>query len=176
MASYTYNHSQANVSNLIAEVKKHGIEYSEDIAVRDSKSNTPHSPAQPHETPLAVFFPTSTEDTSRILRACNERRIAVTSFSGGTSFGGALTALRGGVCVSLERMDRLVRLDEEDMDVVVQPGLGWVELNEQLKDKGLFFPVDPAPGARVGGMVRPFHSTSIPLSPQCSVSRLYSEG
>jgi D-lactate dehydrogenase (cytochrome) len=77
----------------------------------------------------------------------------VTSFSGGTSFGGALACARGGVCVSFELMDKVVRVNEEDMDVVVQPGVGWVALNEELKEKGVFFPVDPAPGARIGGMV-----------------------
>jgi len=55
--------------------------------------------------------------------------------------------------VSFEKMDRIVAVHEDDMDVVVQPGLGWVELNQSLEEKGLFFPVDPAPGARIGGMV-----------------------
>ena len=50
-------------------------------------------------------------------------------------------------------MQRIVALHEDDLDIVVQPGLGWVELNEQIRDKGLFFPVDPAPGAKIGGMV-----------------------
>ena len=51
-------------------------------------------------------------------------------------------------------MKSVVEVHEDDMDVVVQPGLGWVELNASLEGKGLFFPVDPAPGARIGGMVR----------------------
>jgi hypothetical protein len=50
-------------------------------------------------------------------------------------------------------MKSIVAVHEDDMDVVVQPGVGWVELNEQLASRGVFFPVDPAPGARVGGMV-----------------------
>jgi D-lactate dehydrogenase (cytochrome) len=157
MAPYTYNHSKLNIDSLITEISKHGIEYSVDPSIRDPKSNTPHSPAPTHETPLAVFFPKSTEETSIILKTCNERLIAVTSFSGGTSLGGALTALKGGICVSFEKMDKLVKLNEDDLDVIVQPGLGWVELNEYLKDKGLFFPVDPAPGAKIGGMVRFSH-------------------
>jgi hypothetical protein len=161
MAPYTYSHSASNISSLIASISKANISYSTDPSIRNLKSNTPHSPALSHETPLAVFFPKSTEETSIILKACNDRRIAVTSFSGGTSLGGALTALRGGVCVSFEKMDRVVRLNEDDMDVVVQPGLGWVELNEQVKEKGVFFPVDPAPGARIGGMVR---FSSLPIS------------
>ncbi|KAF2628637.1 hypothetical protein BU25DRAFT_430488 [Macroventuria anomochaeta] len=105
------------------------------------------------KTYVTVFFPKSTQDVSIILKACNERRIAVTSFSGGTSFGGALTSTRGGVCISFEHMKGIIALHEDDLDVVVQPGLGWVEVNEQLKEKGIFFPVDPAPGASIGGMI-----------------------
>ncbi|USP81625.1 D-lactate dehydrogenase [cytochrome], mitochondrial [Curvularia clavata] len=153
MSSYTYNHSEANIKSLIEQVKKHGIEYTLDARERNAKANTKHSPAPPHETPLAIFFPASTQDVSIILKACNERQVAVTSFSGGTSFGGALTSSRSGICVSFERMQEVVALHEDDMDVVVQPGLGWVELNEQSKEKGLFFPVDPAPGAKIGGMI-----------------------
>jgi D-lactate dehydrogenase (cytochrome) len=167
MAPYTYEHSKSNIDDLVAAISKDNIECSIDPSIRDPKSNTPHSPALSHETPLAVFFPKSTQETSIIVKACNERRIAVTSFSGGTSLGGALTALKGGVCVSFERMDGVVRLNEDDMDVVVQPGLGWVDLNEQLKDKGLFFPVDPAPGAKIGGMVRFSHSSSMSWCLSC---------
>ncbi|KAF2130482.1 FAD-binding domain-containing protein [Dothidotthia symphoricarpi CBS 119687] len=152
-SSYTYNHTQTNITSLISHLETHNIPYSTDPETLTSKANTPHSPAQPHETPLAVFFPTSTQHVSTILKACHERLVAVTTFSSGTSFGGALTATRGGICVSFEKMNKIVRLNEDDMDVVVQPGLGWVELNEVLREKGLFFPVDPAPGASVGGMI-----------------------
>jgi len=156
MAPYFYHHLQGDIDNLVAEISKHdnNIEYTLDPSIRNAKSNTLHSPASNQETPLAVFYPTSTQETSIVLRACNERRIAVTAFSGGTSLGGALTSTRGGgVCISFERMQRIVALHEDDLDIVVQPGLGWVELNEQIRDKGLFFPVDPAPGAKIGGMV-----------------------
>lgn len=51
-------------------------------------------------------------------------------------------------------MDKIVELHEDDMDVVVQPNVGWVELNQFLEAKKLFFPPDPAPGAKIGGMVR----------------------
>ena len=150
---YTYNHDPSTISDLINAIASHKIEYSTNPQILTAKAHTPHSPANASETPLAVFLPRSTNETSIILKACHERRVAVTSFSGGTSFGGALAAVKGGVCVSFERMKELVRLNEDDLDVVVQPGLGWVELNERLKDKGLFFPVDPAPGAKIGGMV-----------------------
>ncbi|KAJ4381737.1 D-lactate ferricytochrome c oxidoreductase [Didymella sp. IMI 355093] len=151
--SYHFETSPSAIESLISEISKNNIEHSTDPAVRDSKANTPHSPVPAHEIPVTVFFPKSTQDVSVILEACNKRCIAVTSFSGGTSFGGALTSTRGGICISFERMKSVVTLHEDDLDVVVQPGLGWVELNEQLKSKGLLFPVDPAPGASIGGMI-----------------------
>ncbi|KAJ8115433.1 hypothetical protein OPT61_g2918 [Boeremia exigua] len=151
--SYHFANSHQSIEDLVFETSKHNIEHSSDPAVRDSKANTAHSPVSTDETPIIVFFPKSTQDVSITLKACNERRIAVTSFSGGTSFGGALTSTRGGVCISFERMKNIIAVHEDDLDVVVQPGLGWVELNEQLKARGVFFPVDPAPGASIGGMI-----------------------
>lgn len=90
---------------------------------------------------------------SSILAACHARNIAVTSFGGGTSLGGALAATRGGVCVDFRDMGDVLEVNEQDQDVRVQPNVGWVELNEYLKGRGFWFPVDPAKGARVGGMV-----------------------
>jgi D-lactate dehydrogenase (cytochrome) len=153
MPIYAYDHNPLNIHNLLSELIPHNISHTLDLATRNSKSNTPWSPAPPQHTPLIVFFPQTTQETSLILKACNDRRIAVTPFSGGTSFGSALAATKGGICVSLERMNKILAVHEDDMDAVVQPGLGWVDLNEKLADKGLFFPVDPAPGAKIGGMV-----------------------
>lgn len=56
--------------------------------------------------------------------------------------------------VDFMHMDAVVKLHEEDMDVVVQPAVGWVDLNKKLAGSGLFFPVDPSPSAKIGGMVR----------------------
>lgn len=154
-----YNHSPENIRDLISHASSHGIAYTTDAEERSAKAITKYSPASPDEVPLVVFFPMSTQQTSTLLKACNDRRIAVTSFSGGSSFGGALAASRGGVCVSFENMDSVVALHEDDMDVVVQPGIGWMKLNRHIKDKGLFFPVDPAPSASIGGMVSPTKET-----------------
>jgi D-lactate dehydrogenase (cytochrome) len=108
-SQYTYDHSNSNIEALVQHATRHNIELSSDITIRDKKANTPHSPAQPHETPAVVFFPKTTEDTSVLLKECNERQIAVTSFGAGTSFGGALTS-NGGVCISFERMQAIVAL------------------------------------------------------------------
>lgn len=153
MTKIVYDHSAATIDCLVDVAKLYNIKFTTNSQKRSAKAITSHSPASSDEIPLVVFYPNSTQQTSALLKDCHERRIAVTSFSGGTSFGGALAATRGGICISFEEMKSIVALHEDDMDVVVEPGLGWVELNERLKAKGLFFPVDPAPGATIGGMV-----------------------
>lgn len=147
----TYNHSQEHITELIRHVGN--IEHSADSEECTSKSSTTHSTAQSGQSPKAVFYPKTTEDVSKIVRTCNERNIAVTSFGGGTSMGGALTATRGSICIDFKYMNRILDVHEDDLDVVVQPNVGWVELNHVLEERKLFFPPDPAPGAKIGGMV-----------------------
>ncbi|KAL4945983.1 hypothetical protein BDV06DRAFT_209127 [Aspergillus oleicola] len=105
------------------------------------------------EKPFLVLYPSSTEDVSRIMKVCHQRRIPVTPYSGGTSLEGHFAPTRGGVCIDFRRMDRILEVHKGDLDVVVQPALGWEELNDTLADEGLFFPPDPGPGAMIGGMV-----------------------
>lgn len=77
----------------------------------------------------------------------------MTAFSGGTSLEGHFAPTRGGVCIDFSRMNQILTLHKEDLDVVVQPAVGWEHLNEVLEKDGLFFPPDPGPGAMIGGMV-----------------------
>jgi D-lactate dehydrogenase (cytochrome) len=148
-----YDHSDPNIQDLIRHLASHDIEHDTGVEERTSKSSTKHSPATKDQIPKAVFFPHTTQDTALIVKACHERNVAVTSFGGGTSLGGVLTATRGGICVDFKYMDKVLVLHEDDMDITVQPNVGWVELNRLLEPKGLFFPPDPAPGAKIGGMV-----------------------
>lgn len=87
------------------------------------------------------------------MKICHARLIPVTPYSGGTSLEGHFASTRGGVCIDFRRMDRILSLHKRDLDVVVQPALGWEDLNEELAKDGLFFPPDPGPGAMIGGMV-----------------------
>ncbi|KAL4869637.1 hypothetical protein BDV12DRAFT_167337 [Aspergillus spectabilis] len=106
-----------------------------------------------NEKPFLVLYPSTTEEVSRIMKVCHQRLIPVTPYSGGTSLEGHFAPTRGGVCIDFRRMDRILEVHKGDLDVVVQPALGWEELNETLADEGLFFPPDPGPGAMIGGMV-----------------------
>lgn len=105
------------------------------------------------ELPFLILYPSTTEEVSQIMKVCHKRVIPVTPYSGGTSLEGHFAPTRGGVCVDFSRMDRILQLHKRDLDVVVQPAVGWEDLNEELAKEGLFFPPDPGPGAMIGGMV-----------------------
>ena len=105
------------------------------------------------EMPFCIVKPGSTGEVAEIMKICHKRRIPVTGYSGGTSLEGHFAPTRGGLCVDFSRMDKILTLHEEDLDVVVQPAVGWELLNETLGEKGLFFPPDPGPGAMIGGMI-----------------------
>ncbi|TDZ32063.1 D-lactate dehydrogenase [Colletotrichum spinosum] len=109
--------------------------------------------AKPNERPFCVVFPSTTEEVSRIMKICHQRRIPVVGYSGGTSLEGHFTPTRGGISIDFGRMNKVLKLHEEDLDVVVQPAVGWESLNDQLAQSNLFFPPDPGPGAMIGGMI-----------------------
>ncbi|KAL0736445.1 hypothetical protein Bca4012_012655 [Brassica carinata] len=102
--------------------------------------------------PDVVVFPRSEEEVSKILKSCNQYKVPIVPYGGATSIEGHTLAPKGGVCIDMSLMKRVKALHVEDMDVVVEPGIGWQELNEQLEQYGLFFPLDPGPGATIGGM------------------------
>ena len=74
-------------------------------------------------------------------------------YSGGTSLESTLAAIHGEVCIDFQKMKKVININEQDIDVVVQPGISYDELNDILAEKGLFFPPDPGPGAEIGGMI-----------------------
>jgi D-lactate dehydrogenase (cytochrome) len=118
-----------------------------------ARSGSQFARALPSHKPNLILYPKTTEDVSSILKICWKRCIPAIPYSGGTGLSGSLAATRGGVCIDFRDMTKIWNLHESDMDVTVQPGVGWMELNAELASKGLFFPPDPAPGARIGGMV-----------------------
>ncbi|KAL9637223.1 MAG: hypothetical protein Q9164_002323 [Protoblastenia rupestris] len=128
---------------------------SEDKGDRDFHSGSEWSSynTKEHERPAIVVAPGSTEEVSKIMKMCHTRKIPVIGYSGGTSLEGHFSATKGGICIDFRRMDKILKLHKEDLDVIVQPAVGWELLNEELGKEGLFFPPDPGPGAMIGGMV-----------------------
>lgn len=127
-----------------------------DLGERIAHSSTEWSPAPNGDLDRhsLIVYPLTTEEVSSIAKICHRRRIPVIPFSGGTSLEGTLAATtQGGVCIDFSRMNKILQLHKHDLDVVVQPGIGYEQLNEELARQGLYFPPDPGPGAQIGGMI-----------------------
>ncbi|KAH0595888.1 hypothetical protein MHUMG1_06437 [Metarhizium humberi] len=103
--------------------------------------------------PVAIVRPQSTEQVSTIARVCTKYKVPMVPYGAGSSVEGNFSSPYSGICIDLSTMDKIVALHAEDMDVVVQPGVNWTNLNNDLKNSGLFLPPDPSPTALVGGMV-----------------------
>ncbi|KAI9380314.1 hypothetical protein POPTR_016G064800v4 [Populus trichocarpa] len=102
--------------------------------------------------PDVVVFPRSEEEVSNIVKSCDKHKVPIVPYGGATSIEGHTLSPHGGICIDMSLMQNVKALHVEDMDVVVEPGIGWMELNEYLEPHGLFFPLDPGPGATIGGM------------------------
>lgn len=113
------------------------------------------STTNPEGLPVAVAYPRSTEHVAAIARVCHKYHVPIIPYSGGSSLEGNFSAPFGGISVDFAYMDKIIQLNKDDMDVVVQPSIGWQDLNEQLAKigSGLFFPIDPGPSAKIGGMI-----------------------
>ena len=116
---------------------------------------TQHGASETHfETmlPDAVIFAHSTEDVVAAVELCRDAQVPITPFGAGTSIEGNATPVCGGISLDLSEMNRIVAVNAEDFDCVVEPGVRREELNEHLRDRGLFFPIDPGANATIGGM------------------------
>ena len=105
-----------------------------------------------NQPPDAVVFATSTAEVAEIVKLAAEHRVPIIPFGTGTSLEGHVNAPQGGISVDLSRMDRVLAVNAEDLDCVVQPGITRKALNTHLRDTGLFFPIDPGADASLGGM------------------------
>ncbi|HWM81337.1 MAG TPA: FAD-linked oxidase C-terminal domain-containing protein [Pseudolabrys sp.] len=119
-------------------------------AVREQHGNT--LTWIPNEPPDAVVFPQTTADVQQIVRICAEHDVPVIPYGTGTSLEGHVNAPYGGITVAMRDMNRVIAVHAEDLDCVIEPGITRKQLNEYLRDQGLFFPIDPGADASLGGM------------------------
>jgi D-lactate dehydrogenase (cytochrome) len=102
--------------------------------------------------PDAVVFAQSTEEVAAAVKLCSAHEIPIIAYGAGTSLEGHILALQGGVTIDLSRMNRVVTIHAEDLTATVQAGVTRKQLNQEIKDTGLFFPIDPGADASLGGM------------------------
>ena len=100
----------------------------------------------------AVVFPETNEEVSKILQLCNKHKIPVVPFGTGTSLEGNVVGNENGITVSLEKMNKVLSVNATDFDCRVQANVTRKQLNEHLRDDGIFFPIDPGADAALGGM------------------------
>ncbi len=119
-------------------------------AVREhhGRDESPYAPMPPD----AVVFAHSTEEIAELIRIAGRHRVPVIAYGVGTSIEGHLLALQGGISVDLSQMNRVLAVNPEDLTVTVQAGVTRKQLNSEIKDTGLFFPIDPGADATIGGM------------------------
>ena len=100
----------------------------------------------------AVVFPETNEEVSKILRLCNEHKIPVVPFGTGTSLEGNVVGNEKGITICLEKMNKILSVNADDFDCRVQACVTKEQLNEYLREDGVFFPIDPGANAAIGGM------------------------
>lgn len=124
-----------------------------DVLTTYGHSDNTYHPTAPHS---VVVRPSSTEDVVKIVNIARKYRVPIVPYSGATSLEGHFSGLTNGdICLDMSGMDKILEIHEDDGDLICQPGVQWEVVNETLKEKGipLFFPLDPGPGATIGGMI-----------------------
>lgn len=124
------------------------VSTAEAVCEQHGRDESPYAPMPPD----AVVFANGTEDVVAVVEMCARYRVPLIPYGVGSSLEGHLLALRGGVSVDLSRMNRVLAVNPEDLTVTVQAGVTRKQLNQQIRDTGFFFPIDPGADATIGGM------------------------
>lgn len=118
------------------------------VCEHHGRDESPYPPMLPD----AVVFAHSTDEVAFVARLCNEHRVPLIPYGVGSSLEGHLLAIQGGISLDLSQMNQVLAVNAEDLTVTVQAGVTRKQLNEDIRDTGLFFPIDPGADASLGGM------------------------
>ena len=135
---------------LDALAARFGAQCVQSLAVREQHGRDEGALQAPP--PSAVVFAESTQDVVDAVKLASAHEVPVIAYGAGSSIEGHLLAVQGGISLDLSRMNRVLSINAEDLTVTVQPGLSRKQLNEAIRDTGLFFPIDPGADASIGGM------------------------
>jgi len=135
---------------LEALVARFGAQCSQSLAVREQHGRDEGALQAPP--PSAVVFAESTQDVADAVKLASDYEVPIIAYGAGSSIEGHLLAVQGGISLDVSRMNRVLSVNADDLTVTVQPGLSRKQLNEAIRDTGLFFPIDPGADASLGGM------------------------
>ncbi|MEG0225206.1 MAG: FAD-linked oxidase C-terminal domain-containing protein [Comamonas sp.] len=135
---------------LEALVARFGAQCSQSLAVREQHGRDEGALIAPP--PSAVVFAESTQDVADAVKLASDYEVPIIAYGAGSSIEGHLLAIQGGISLDVSRMNRVLSVNADDLTVTVQPGLSRKQLNEAIRDTGLFFPIDPGADASIGGM------------------------
>ena len=132
----------------LTEILKDRISFSEGTRTNYARGEDTYEPVLSK----AVVFPETNEEVSKILKLCNEHKVPVVPFGTGTSLEGHVVGNENGITISLEKMNKVLSVNASDFDCRVQANVTRKQLNEYLREDGVFFPIDPGADAALGGM------------------------
>ena len=130
--------------------------------IKDNKLSTNRNILEQHsrgedyflpQLPDAVFYPHSTNDVQDVVKICAKNKTPIIPFGSGTSLEGHILPVNGGISIDLSNMNKIIEVNQSDLDCRVEAGVTRILLNENIKNDGIFFPIDPgASDASLGGM------------------------
>ena len=145
------NYDPVSIKLCVKKLKEEfGQQFSDSQSILEQHTHT--MTIHESELPNGVVFVETKEDVQKVVNICKGYKCPIIPFGVGSSFEGHLNAPFGGISIDMNNMNKILKVYQDDLLVVVQPGVTREQLNTYLRDTGLFFPIDPGANASIGGM------------------------